>query len=324
MNVIYFFIVLFIINIAMYLIMIQASKLNRKNSQFIQGIIIIIGTLLFTILDALIYSAMIGWNKECFHFQVSPKRKQCMAESVCRASKDGKCIPFNNSNLNTANFPPKESCYNKDGFNGCHKWTVGWDGNLPMNYNDWIANANVKETQPCAPYYQVDSAIIPQLLEPWKQTTYAHLNNYYNPPKFNEKRLPVPGPYKKSSLNTSKILQAGTASIKERYIPPFLHCTSMQRKPPCGVIESYEPDIATLEIDFYGTKGCGWCTKSKQLLQKEGVLDKVTYKDASHPQYADELRSKGSGGVPLFYSKKTGKKTVGYPGSIAKLIEKLK
>ena len=71
MNVIYFFIVLFIVNIAMYLIMVQASKLNRKNSQFIQGIIIIIAALLFTILDALIYSGMIGWNKESFHFQVS-------------------------------------------------------------------------------------------------------------------------------------------------------------------------------------------------------------------------------------------------------------
>ena len=325
MNVIYFFIVLFIVNIAMYLIMVQASKLNRKNSQFIQGIIIIIAALLFTILDALIYSGMIGWNKESFHFQVSPKRKQCMAESVCTSSKNGQCEPFNNSHLNSANFPPKESCYNKKGFNGCHRWTNGWNGNFPMNYNDWIDNANVKETKPCAPYYQVNSAHPPQLSAPWAQSTYAHLYNYNSPPQFNEKLLPVPGPYKQTRSTTDNVLQAGIASVKEGYTPHFLKCTSMQRKAPCQSVESYEPqyNIASLEIDFYGSQGCGWCKKAKDLLNKEGVLDKVTYKDAS--QHADELRSRGGGGgVPLFYSKKTGKVTVGYPGSITTLIEKLK
>ena len=129
------------------------------------------------------------------------------------------------------------------------------------------------------------------------------------PLKFNEKLLPVPGPYKQTRSTTDNVLQAGIASVKEGYTPPFLKCTSMQRKAPCQSVESYEPqdNIASLEIDFYGSQGCGWCKKAKDLLNKEGVLDKVTYKDAS--QHADELRSiSNEGGVPpLFIRKKQAK-----------------
>ena len=262
---------------------------------------------------------------EHFHFEVSPERKLCMEQSVCQTvDSNGNCSTLNNPNLNSTNFPPRNSC-DSCGASGCHSWTNGWNGNFPMNYNDWIDNANVKETKPCAPYYQVNSAHPPQLSAPWAQSTYAHLYNYNSPPQFNEKLLPVPGPYKQTRSTTDNVLQAGIASVKEGYTPPFLKCTSMQRKAPCQSVESYEPqyNIASLEIDFYGSQGCGWCKKAKDLLNKEGVLDKVTYKDAS--QHADELRSRGGGGgVPLFYSKKTGKVTVGYPGSITTLIEKLK
>ena len=154
MNVIYFFIILCIVNIAMFLLITQCLKYYKNKSTEFKGMIMVTAVVLFTLISALIYLGMVGWNKENFYpywnlnngFQVSPTRKQCMAEQVCMASKDGNCVPYQQQGLNTMNFPPKYTgkcvgngnCKDEPYGSGCHKWTVGWNGSFPMNYNDWI------------------------------------------------------------------------------------------------------------------------------------------------------------------------------------------
>ena len=95
MNVIYFFIILCIVNIAMFLLITQCLKYYKNKSSEFQGVIMVVSVILFTIISALVYAGMIGWNTENFYpywnlnngFKVSPERKQCMAEQVCMASK---------------------------------------------------------------------------------------------------------------------------------------------------------------------------------------------------------------------------------------------
>ena len=81
MNVIYFFIILCIVNITMFLLITQCLKYYKNKSSEFQGIIMVTAIILFTLISALIYAGMIGWNnKENFYpywnlgngFQVSP------------------------------------------------------------------------------------------------------------------------------------------------------------------------------------------------------------------------------------------------------------
>ena len=113
MNIIYFFIVLCLLNISMFLVMKHSENFFNNQNRFIKGGVFIILAIIFTIISGLIYSGMIGWNKkykEYFEFKVSPERKKCMDKSVCQeVDKDGNCVIMNNTNLNSSNFPPKNS-----------------------------------------------------------------------------------------------------------------------------------------------------------------------------------------------------------------------
>ena len=166
MHVIYFFIVLSIINIAMFLLLTQCLEYYKTKANHIRGIIIVSSCLIFTIISALIYSGMVGWkSKENYDwnlsqgFKVSSQRQKCMNEQVCRDSKHtnnshnvltGKCTAPTQTNLTTENFPPTLSqgcvvnpdCEGEYYGSGCHKWTNGWNGNknFPMTYSNWINN----------------------------------------------------------------------------------------------------------------------------------------------------------------------------------------
>ena len=86
MNVIYFFIVLFLINSCLFLTIQQTMKFIKNKKLWIKITIFLVSELLFTIITALIYFGMIGWNtttyKEYFEFKVSPEREK-MYESKC-------------------------------------------------------------------------------------------------------------------------------------------------------------------------------------------------------------------------------------------------
>ena len=338
MNVIYFFIILCLVNIAMFLLITQCLQYYKNKSPEFKGVIMVVAVVLFTLIAALIYAGMIGWNTEHFYphwnlengFQVSPIRKQCMAEQVCMASdKGGNCVPYQEQGLNTINFPPKYTgncigngdCKDEPYGSGCHKWTVGWNGSFPMNYNAWINPQdhstpfgwprtdatgskikNVPPTTSCAPSQVPCAPSIPFTPQP---DAYSTLNQYNIRPMLNPNILPKPG-----------------GSVKELYTPQFMHCTPPPPTPPsCHQFrENYKSPIEELDVIFYGSSGCGFCTKSKEMFKKAGV--KVTYKDSR--KHSKEMRENGGGGgVPHFYSLKTKKSHTGYPGTVEKLVEKL-
>ena len=64
MNIIYFFIVQFIVNMSMYLVLKTALSFMKKKNNLVRGSIFVSGVILFTIISALIYLGMIGWNNE--------------------------------------------------------------------------------------------------------------------------------------------------------------------------------------------------------------------------------------------------------------------
>jgi len=211
MNVIYFFIVQLIVNISMYLILKTSLTFVKNKNNMIKGSIFVSGAILFTIISALIYVGMIGWNKEYkeyFEFKVSPERKRCMMESVCQGvDKNGDCVITNNKNLNSANFPPKNPCNGVD-MNACQPWTIGWNGNFAMNYNDWLYSNNpVGWKRPDAygnnmQYIPPQAAcndkakpnIVPAFVHGYEFNEYSNLHNYWYKKGFNPDQLPLTSP----------------------------------------------------------------------------------------------------------------------------------
>ena len=322
MNVIYFFIVLALINISMYLIMVQAVNFVKNKSKYIQGTIIIISAILFTVITALIYSGMIGWNIEHFHFEVSPERKLCMEQSVCQTvDSKGNCSTLNNPNLNSANFPPRNSC-NSCGASGCHSWTNGWNGNFPMNYNDWLVsdnpvgwkrpdatNVKMTYTPPQASCFQSPLNTVPQQITTPIPREYSNLYNYGKSIPFNPNILPLPVP-----------------EIRENFVRPSnLNCTPIKPQKSCqyNVVERYSkyPIENLNEIIMYGSKHCGYCQQMLDKLEEAGLMDYITYKDSN--QYTKEMiKNGGSKGVPHFHCPTTGNSYTGAT-DIDILIEKL-
>jgi len=211
MNVIYFFIVQLVVNISMYLILKTSLDFVKNKNDMVKGSIFVSGAILFTIISALIYVGMIGWNKnyrENFEFQVSPERKKCMAESVCqKVDKNGNCVIINKNNLNSTNFPPKNPCNGED-MNACHPWTVGWNGNFSMNYNDWLYSNNPvgwkrpdaygNNMQYVPPQGSCDDKSkpnhIPSFVKGYEFNAYSNLHNYLYKKEFNLGQLPLPCP----------------------------------------------------------------------------------------------------------------------------------
>lgn len=96
---------------------------------------------------------------------------------------------------------------------------------------------------------------------------------------------------------------------------------NMQSK---NIVERYsQNDLEELDIVCYYSDSCGYCKMTLSMLEKEGVMDKVTLKNLSNKENVTEFRSKGGRGVPFFESQKTKKQLAGYPQSVDNLVAKL-
>ena len=257
MHVIYFFLILSIINIAMFLLLTQCLAFYSKKSEFIRGLIIISSSIIFTIISALAYSGMIGWDtKENYDwninnglFKVSPKREKCMKEQVCEDSKNvtknfpgiltGKCNKQQKIPFNTLNFPPNRSkdcivnpdCKDENYGSGCHKWTVGWNGNknFPMTYANWIDNSNSEYPENWSRPDATSNSIsyIPPTASCRKNHRNVNPNNInYSLPWDSYSTL---GNYADSTLWFPNLPNPG-GSINEFYTPNFLNCSKRLRK----------------------------------------------------------------------------------------------
>jgi hypothetical protein len=78
----------------------------------------------------------------------------------------------------------------------------------------------------------------------------------------------------------------------------------------------YIKDMEKGLVHFYSMRGCGWCTKSKELLKDQIAAGQVIMKDAKDAP--PETR-----GFPYFESPVTGKSMSGYPGSEKELAGEL-
>lgn len=229
MHVLYFFIILVLVNISMFLLSTQCLGYYKNKSEMVKGVIIIGSSLVFTVISALIYSGMIGWNsKENYEwnlnngFQISPLREKCMIERVNQHQK---------SDLTTLNFPSnlsKDCVVNPSEHygSGCHKWTNGWNGNknFPMTYSNWINNSDPEEpeswprpdaTSDSVGYLPPAASCVGGIRRPNPPNTnyslpwdsYSTLGDYAKQPPWLWK-LPKPG-----------------GSVSESYTPEFLNCT---------------------------------------------------------------------------------------------------
>ncbi len=80
-----------------------------------------------------------------------------------------------------------------------------------------------------------------------------------------------------------------------------------------------ESALKALNVHLYVMNGCGYCTKMKNMLQENGVLEDVTI--ISDIRNRPEL--KNVRGFPYMISKTTGKTHTGYVPKLETLIEKL-
>ena len=74
--------------------------------------------------------------------------------------------------------------------------------------------------------------------------------------------------------------------------------------------------VRYLDIDYYSRSDCHYCKESNYLFKKDGIMNEINViKDKGLPE--------GINGYPYFYSNKTGKGFIGYPGSVENLISNL-
>jgi glutaredoxin len=79
--------------------------------------------------------------------------------------------------------------------------------------------------------------------------------------------------------------------------------------------------IKDLDIVVFVMQGCVYCDKLKAMLAQHGVDKQVEFVDARDPKHRQELAHVR--GFPHYKSKKTGKSSTGYPGSLEKMIASL-
>jgi glutaredoxin len=73
-------------------------------------------------------------------------------------------------------------------------------------------------------------------------------------------------------------------------------------------------DVQALQIVMFYRDGCGYCTKAKADAKLNGVLPFLELQDTNSPEGQQALKNMGieNTGVPLFVSRATGKRSVGY------------
>ena len=83
-----------------------------------------------------------------------------------------------------------------------------------------------------------------------------------------------------------------------------------------NIDNSIVSQVKNLDIEFYSNDRCGFCHRSKELFEKEGILEYMTIKENSP-------LPDGVEGFPHFVSKNTGKGHTGAPSSVDSLIKRL-
>ena len=84
--------------------------------------------------------------------------------------------------------------------------------------------------------------------------------------------------------------------------------------------ESYKTDTS-VEFEWFGHDGCGWCKKTKAMFEESGVSN--IYHNVREEEGGKLWSDNGlGGGVPFLINTATRKATRGFPGSIESLREK--
>jgi len=81
-------------------------------------------------------------------------------------------------------------------------------------------------------------------------------------------------------------------------------------------------EIKDLQVVVFMMRGCMFCDKLKALMANHNVSHLVEYADAQDPKYRQHLQNVR--GFPHYMSKKTGKSSTGYPGSLEKMVASLR
>jgi thioredoxin-related protein len=85
-------------------------------------------------------------------------------------------------------------------------------------------------------------------------------------------------------------------------------------------------NIKDLDIMFFMSPTCPWCTKMQKVMKDEGTLTDVTIVDVTKPEGQEIAKKYGSAGkgIPNFISKKLKTGTVGFKQTTKELVESLK
>lgn len=124
----------------------------------------------------------------------------------------------------------------------------------------------------------------------------------------------------------SRKLNTGTVGYKKTTQEVVDALTSVRSKP--GAVaeemkntenETESPvvdpqDVAALSIVVFTTEGCPWCKKAKADAENLGIMPYLEFQDLGTPDGKMQLQNTGIEfkGAPTFYSRTTGKTSVGY------------
>jgi glutaredoxin len=113
----------------------------------------------------------------------------------------------------------------------------------------------------------------------------------------------------------STTLGTGTVGFKESTgaLLNSLMSARNQGPPTEGAPVEGVPDVQSLGIIMFKSEGCSWCNKAKTELAEAGVSDYIEKVDVNEGGQ-EIIKNLGLEfkGVPMFYSKATGKSVIGY------------
>lgn len=118
--------------------------------------------------------------------------------------------------------------------------------------------------------------------------------------------------------------KTGVTAVGFRPVAEVVKALNQQKKPKLNAEGKHT--IAELDVLFFKSDGCPWCTKMSKVLEDDGALGSVEVVDIGTAEgkemvkkYLPEFK-----GVPALHSKKTGKTQVGFVPSVDKILETVK
>lgn len=126
----------------------------------------------------------------------------------------------------------------------------------------------------------------------------------------------------KNIANSNGCLQSGSNEMcpsklnKRENFKEKGNCTNGKCKVQFEENNTIDKRIQELNIEFYSSTGCGFCSKSKELFTKHNIMNKVNLIE-------NQPLPEGVRGYPHFHSKTTNKSHTGAPSSVEFLVNKL-